>query len=65
MVKLDETPREVTIHVYVDGQLHDSHTNKEVPAYAVDYVAMAAVVQVQDPDLEMAADSALEHSDEG
>jgi hypothetical protein len=58
MVKvLDETPREVTIHIYVDGKPYDSHTNKDVPDYAVPYVAMAAIVQVQDPDLEMAADS--------
>jgi hypothetical protein len=41
----------------VDGKPYDSFTNKEVPEYAVAYVAMAAVVQVQDPDLEMAADS--------
>jgi hypothetical protein len=58
MVKvLDETPREVTIHIYVDGKPYDSFTNKDVPDYAVPYVAMAAIVQVQDPDLEMAADS--------
>jgi hypothetical protein len=61
---LDQTPREVTVHIYVDGKPYDSFTNREVPAYAVPYVAMAAVVQVQDPDLEMAEDSALEHSDE-
>lgn len=54
---LDQTPREVTVHIYVDGKPYDSFTNKEVPEYAVAYVASAAVIQVQDPDLSMAADS--------
>jgi hypothetical protein len=48
---------EVTVMVYANGVLVDSHTNKEVPAYAVDYVAQAAVIQVEDPDLEAAEDA--------
>ena len=44
---------QVTVMVYVDGVLVDEHTN-DVPAFAVNYVAQAAIVQVAEPDLEAA-----------
>jgi hypothetical protein len=44
---------EITVMVYADGELIDEHTN-EIPEWAVDYVAQAAIVQVSDPDLNAA-----------
>ncbi len=55
MVELDETPKEVTVMVYVDGVLHNSCT-RHLPAYAVDYASQAAVIQIDDPDLDAARD---------
>ncbi len=48
---------EVTVVVYVDGKEWGQHTEK-VPAWAADYVAAAALTQVQDPDYEAALDVA-------
>lgn len=55
----DEKMVEVVVMVYADGKLVDQGVNHHVPAWAVDYVASAAVVQVDDPDLE-AAEEALD-----
>ena len=41
--------------MYVNGELCDEHINSEIPAYAVNYVVGAALVQVEDPDLEAAS----------
>ena len=54
---LDETLNTVKVMVYVNGVLVDEHTNEAVPAYAVNHVTYAAIVQVEDPDLEAARDS--------
>jgi hypothetical protein len=50
---------EITVMVYADGKLIDEHTNS-VPDWAVDFVASTAIVQVEDPDLELARDFANE-----
>jgi hypothetical protein len=47
---------EVTVVVYIDGKLVDQHT-ESVPDWAADYVASAAIVQVQEPDLAAAEDA--------
>ena len=47
----DETLREVRVAVYVDGVAH-AQAVAQVPAWAVDRVTTAALVQVEDPDLE-------------
>ena len=49
-----ETTVKVTVKVYADGVLVAESTNDSVPIYAVNHVAGAACVQVQDPDLDAA-----------
>ncbi len=56
---LDETLHQVKVIILVDGVEYDSH-EEAIPAYAIPYVASAAVVQVQDPDLESAMDTEQE-----
>ncbi len=53
---LDQTNKTVRVMVYVNDDLVEEYTNAEVPAYAVNYVIGAVIVQVQDPDLEAAQD---------
>jgi hypothetical protein len=56
---LDETLHEVKVIIYVDGVEYDSH-DEQVPAYAIPYIASAAIVQIQEPDLERAMEEATE-----
>lgn len=52
----DERMVEVTVVVLADGVEIDRHT-QSIPAWAVDHVAVAAIVQIQDPDLQGAEDA--------
>jgi hypothetical protein len=47
--------REVTVVVHVDGQEYETRTFR-VPEFAIPYVVMAAMIQVEDPDLQGASE---------
>ncbi len=53
----------VKVVVFVDGAEYASAT-QDVPDWAVGYVAMAACVQVEDPDLEAASEDSGDEEDE-
>lgn len=57
-----ERLREVTVIVYVDGKEH-TQTTQRVKEWAVPYVAHAALVQVEDPDYDAAADAQAHAAD--
>lgn len=59
-VKIDPSstkPRELTVLIYVDGKEYTQET-RQVEEWAIPYVAAAAIVQVDDPDYEAAAEDA-------
>lgn len=59
-VKIDSRsvrPREVTVDIYIDGQHYVTET-RQVPEFAIPFVAAAAVVQIDDPDVDGAIEQA-------
>ncbi len=64
-VSIDPTStkqREVTVVVYVDGKPYETYTN-QVQEFAIPFVVSAAIVQVDDPDYDAAADHARDAGD--
>ncbi len=64
-VSIDPTStkqREITVVVYVDGQAYETHTT-QVQEFAIPFVVSAAIVQVDDPDYDGAAEQARDAGD--
>lgn len=54
-----ERKREVTVVFYVDGKAYTTESF-QIPEFAIPFVVSAAVVQLDDPDLDGAAEQARE-----